>query len=274
MNGLHLILIYALPAVMLLATVEALVLSWVRRGDYDWRPYFASLADGLVRQYLVQVYLPLTLAAPVMAWAWTHRLATVPLPGVWAFLLLFLGLEFCYYWFHRVAHRMRWFWASHAVHHSPNVYNLSVAYRFGWTGGLAGNGLFFAPLVWIGFRPEVVFAALSLNLLYQFWLHVEWIPRLGPLEWVLNTPSHHRAHHATNPEYIDGNYGGVLIVFDRLFGTFKPERDDIPCRYGLVEPLLSNNPLKIAFHGWGKLFRDVLAAPSWRRRLTLPFTAP
>ena len=137
---------------------------------------------------------------------------------------------------------MRWFWATHAVHHSPNEFNLGIAYRFGWTGRLAGNAVFFVPMIWLGFPPKAVFAALALNLLYQFWLHTEWVPKLGWLEYVLNTPSHHRVHHASNADYIDRNYGGVLIVFDRLFGTFAAERDDLPCRYGLVTPLVSHQP--------------------------------
>jgi sterol desaturase/sphingolipid hydroxylase (fatty acid hydroxylase superfamily) len=179
-------------------------------------------------------------------------------------VLLFLGQEFCYYWFHRCSHRVRWLWVSHAVHHSPNQLNLSAAYRFGWTGRLSGTAMFFVPLVWLGFPPPVVFATLSLNLLYQFWLHVDWIPKLGPLELVFNTPSHHRVHHAANAEYLDANYGGVLIIFDRLFGTLRLERDETPCRYGLVEPLRSNNPVWIAFHEWIALVRDLWAMRNWR----------
>ncbi len=170
-----------------------------------------------------------------------------------------MGQEFCYYWFHRAAHRVRWFWATHAVHHSPNEFNLGIAYRFGWTGRLAGNAVFYVPMIWLGFPPQAVFATLALNLLYQFWLHTEWVPKLGWLEYVLNTPSHHRVHHASNAEYIDRNYGGVLIVFDRLFGTFAAERDDLPCRYGLVTPLMSNNPIRIAFHEWLKMAKDLSA---------------
>ena len=148
--------------------------------------------------------------------------------------------------------------------HSPNQLNLSAAYRFGWTGRLSGTAVFFAPLVWLGFPQPVVFATLSLNLLYQFWLHAEWIPKLGPFELVFNTPSHHRVHHASNPEYLDANYGGVLIIFDRLFGTLRTERHELPCRYGLVEPLRSNNPVRIAFHEWISLARDLSAIRSLR----------
>lgn len=258
-------LIYFVPVVILLATIEGLVLSRTMKRCYNWRAYLASLGDVLGREAL-NIYLPLSLAGPAIGWAWSHRIATLPLQGAASFGLLFLGLELAYYWFHRLSHRVRWLWASHAVHHSPNELNLSAAYRFGWTGRPSGTAIFFVPLVWLGFSPSVVFGALSLNLLYQFWLHAAWIPKLGWLEYVLNTPSHHRVHHAANPEYLDANYGGVLIVFDRLFGTYIPERDDRPCRYGLVKPLRSNNTVVIAFHEWRALVRDLGQARSWHER--------
>ena len=258
------VLAWSLPAVIVLATVEGLVLTFVARRAYDWRSWAASATDAVVRQYLVAALVSASLAGPLIELAWTHRLARVPLNGVAAFAVLFLGQELCYYWFHRAAHRVRWFWATHAVHHSPNEFNLGIAYRFGWTGKLAGNALFFVPMIWLGFAPDAVFATLSLNLLYQFWLHTEWVPRLGWLEYVLNTPSHHRVHHASNADYIDANYGGVLIVFDRLFGTFVAERDDLPCRYGLTTPLVSHNPVRIAFHEWLNMANDLRQARSWR----------
>jgi sterol desaturase/sphingolipid hydroxylase (fatty acid hydroxylase superfamily) len=264
MATLRLIFIYSVPVVIFLATLEALVLWFRERGEYDWRAYSASLADLLVRQYFIYTLLPVGLADPVIAWAWTHRIVTVPLNAVAAFVALFLGQEFCYYWFHRCNHRVRWLWATHAVHHSSNQLNLSAAYRFGWTGRLSGAPIFFVPMVWLGFPAPVVFATLNLNLLYQFWLHVDWVPKLGVLELLFNTPSHHRVHHAANTEYLDANYGGVLIKFDRLFGTLRIERDELPCRYGLVEPLRSNNPMRIAFHQWIALARDLSAARTWR----------
>jgi sterol desaturase/sphingolipid hydroxylase (fatty acid hydroxylase superfamily) len=274
MPSLAQILTYSLPAVIVIATVEAVVLGFVMRRRYDWKAYLASLADALSRQYLVGVFLPLSIAGPLIGWAWTHRLATIPLSGPVAFVVLFLGQELCYYWFHRASHRVRWFWASHAVHHSPNELNLGAAYRFGVTGRLTGTVAFYAPLIWLGFPPGAVFATLSLNLLYQFWLHATWIPKLGWLEYVLNTPSHHRVHHAANPEYLDANYGGVLIIFDRLFGTFVEERADLPCRYGLVHPLRSNNPVVIAFHEWRALAGDLWHATSWSARWHHVFGPP
>ncbi|KLN52580.1 sterol desaturase family protein [Variovorax paradoxus] len=258
--------------VLAAATLEGLVQSFVRRRSYDWRAYGASLADAVGRRAVDAA--GLSIAAPVLAWAHAHRVDTIALSTPAAFALLFVGQEFCYYWYHRAAHRVRWFWATHAVHHSPNELTLAAALRLGWTGKLTGTALFFAPLVWLGFPPLAVLAALAANLLYQFWLHAPWMPRLGPLEWIFNTPTHHKVHHASNPEYLDRNYGGVLIVFDRLFGTFVQERADVPIRYGLTTPLRTHNPLRIAFHEWGRLGRDLWRAKGWGARISILLGPP
>src|ERR1700742_437939 len=261
------ILQFALPGAIAIATLEALFLALVMRKNYNWRAYFASLADALGREYVVMTFLTLSITAPAVGFAWKHRLFTVPLDTVTSVVLLVVLQDFSYYWFHRASHRIRWFWATHAIHHSSNELNLAASYRFGWTGRLTGSSVFYVPMIWLGFAPAPVFIALGFNLLYQFWIHTEWIPKLGWLEYVLNTPSHHRVHHASNVEYLDRNYGGILIVWDRLFCTFVSERDDVPCRYGLVKPLLSNNPLVIGFHEWAALLRDAWRARSWRERL-------
>ena len=262
------VLQFSLPGVIVIATLEGIVTAVVMRRSYNWRAYLASLADALGRQYVVLIFLPLSLAGPAIDFAWRHRLVTIPLNSVTAVALLVIAQDFSYYWFHRCSHRVRWFWATHAIHHSSNEFNLAAAYRFGWTGRLSGVGIFYVPMIWLGFPPGPVFVAASVALLYQFWLHAEWIPKLGWLEHVLNTPSHHRVHHAANPEYLDRNYGGIFIVFDRLFGTFVAERDDLPCRYGLVTPVRSNNPIIIALHEWAALARDLGRARSWRERFT------
>lgn len=263
----------ALPLLVLAAALtEGLVQTFVRRQGYDWRAFAASMADALGRHAVDLA--GVSLATPVLVWAHAHRIQTLELSSPLAFALLFFGLEFFYYWYHRAAHRVRWFWATHAVHHSPNELTLAAALRLGWTGKLTGTGLFFAPLVWLGFPPTAVFAALGINLLYQFWLHAPWLPRLGALEWVFNTPTHHKVHHASNPEYLDCNYGGVLIVFDRLFGTFVDLRDDVPPRYGLTTPLLTHNPLRIATHEWVNLARDLRQARGWPARLAMVFGPP
>lgn len=253
------LLYVALPTVVLASLVEALVLAW--RGGYNWRAMGVSLAD-LAGRTAVSLLLPLSIATPLVNWAWEHRIATLTLDTWQSFAIIFVGQEFCYYWYHRAAHRVRWFWGNHAVHHSPNELNLSAAYRIGMFGRLTGTPLFFVPLVYLGFPLRVVLAALTLNLLYQFWIHATWIPKLGWLEGWINTPSAHRVHHAANLDYLDANYGGVLLVFDRLFGTYRPERDDLPCRYGLVHPMTSYNPIRVELQQWIDLARDLAGARS------------
>lgn len=263
-------LLVALPIVVASSLIEAWVLS--RRQAYDWRATGLSLIDMVVRIGM-QIFLPLTLAAPLIGWAYRHRLGDIALDSGWAIAALFIGQEFCYYWYHRCAHRVRWFWCNHSIHHSPNQLNLSAAYRIGILGRLSGTPLFFVPLVWLGFPVRIVFAALTLNLLYQFWIHATWIPRLGWLEGVLNTPSAHRVHHASNLEYLDANYGGVLLVFDRLFGTYRAERPELPCRYGLVKPFSGYNPLRLEFGPWIALGHDLRAARGlrgWLGTLLMP----
>ena len=207
--------------------------------------------------------LPMAIAAGALQQLWNHRLYTLPLDEGWTWVVLFFGQELCYYWMHRADHRVRWLWATHAVHHSPHTLNLSAAYRLGWTTRLSIAPIFFAPLVLAGFPPVLVGGVLAANLFYQFWLHATWLPRLGPLEWILNTPAHHRVHHASNPEYLDANFGGVLIVFDRLFGTFVAERPGVAIRYGLVEPIQ-----------WRAIFRDLARSTSIRGALSAAFGPP
>lgn len=265
------LLFFALPGVVLASLLEAWVLS--RRSAYDWRAMGVSLLD-LVARVGMKIFLPLSIVTPLVIAAHEHRLWTIALEGWVAVLLLFVGQEFCYYWYHRAAHRVRWFWCNHAVHHTPNQLNLAAAYRIGVLGRITGTAVFFVPLVWLGFPVRVVFEVLSLNLLYQFWIHATWIPKLGWLEYVFNTPSAHRVHHAANLDYLDANYGGVLIVFDRLFGTYRAEREDLPCRYGLVTPVASYNPLVIEFSQWAKLFKDLARAPNLRAFLGYLFMPP
>jgi sterol desaturase/sphingolipid hydroxylase (fatty acid hydroxylase superfamily) len=152
---------------------------------------------------------------------------------------------------------VRWFWATHPVHHSPTRFNLTAGIRLGWTGAVTGHFLFYVPLALIGFNPLAIATVLGANLAYQFFIHSELVPRLGPLEWVLNTPTHHKVHHACNETCLDKNYGGTLIVFDRLFGTFAAPPENEPLRYGLVGRAPSSNPLTIVFGEWASMIRDL-----------------
>ena len=266
------ILLYALLIVFLASLLEAAICSRGPAG-YDWRSFGVSMVNWTMRT-LIGRLLPISVATPVFVFAWDHRIATIPLSGWTSIVLLFFGQELCYYWFHRSSHRVRWFWAHHSVHHTPNDLTLAAALRSGVFGRLIGVPLFFAPLVWLGFPPSVVLATLSLNLLYQFWIHATWIPNLGWLELVLNTPSAHRVHHAANTEYLDSNYGGVLIVFDRLFGTYRKEDASIPIRYGLVKPQTSYNPLRIEVGQWLSLFHDMVRSRSLRTAAMLAVMPP
>ncbi|ATB43571.1 sterol desaturase [Cystobacter fuscus] len=252
------LLVLSLGATLL----EILAYKFVFKREYGWRSALATLAVIVGRGFTRLI--PIALVLPGAAWLYEHRLFDASAHGVVSWVVLFFGIEFFYYWYHRLGHRVRWFWLSHAVHHSTNEINLVAAGRLAWTSQITGAYVIFTPLALLGFTPETILAGYALNLSYQFWIHADWFPKLGFLEGILNTPSAHRVHHAANLDYLDANYGGVLMLFDRLFGTYTPERDDLPCRYGLVHPLTTNNPLKIVFHQFGPFLRDVMSARSPR----------
>jgi sterol desaturase/sphingolipid hydroxylase (fatty acid hydroxylase superfamily) len=200
---------------------------------------------------------------------WVYRFHLVEIGYAWwAFALCFLLDDLAYYAFHRSAHRVRWFWASHVVHHTSERYNLSTALRQTWTGFLSLNFLFRLPLFLIGFPPPMVFFCVGVNLVYQYWIHTETIRRMPRwFEAVMNTPAHHRVHHAVNPRYLDRNYAGVFIVWDRMFGSFEAERGDDPPRYGTVKPLGSYNLFWAALHEWVEMARDARRAPGLKAKL-------
>ncbi len=252
----------AVPVFVGLVLLEMVAVRLRRRGAYEWHDAGASLALGLGST--VAGALVAAPVAGIASFVFQFRLFEVPFAW-WAFLAAFVLDDLAYYVFHRTAHRVRWFWASHVVHHSSQHYNLTTALRQTWTGFFSLSFLFRLPLFLIGFPPAMVVFVAGLNLVYQFWIHTEQIGRMPRwFEAVMNTPSHHRVHHATNPCYLDRNYAGVFIVWDRLFGTFAPERADEPCRYGIVRNLPTFNPLWAAIHEWVAIGRDVLAARSLR----------
>jgi sterol desaturase/sphingolipid hydroxylase (fatty acid hydroxylase superfamily) len=203
---------------------------------------------------LVEVVI-LGLAAGLVPWSLGH--------GWTAWAIGLIGIDLCYYWDHRAGHEIRLLWASHVVHHSSQRYNLSTALRQTWTGEY--TVLFFLPVALLGVPVEIVLACWSINLLYQFWIHTEAIDKLWrPVELVFNTPSHHRVHHGSQSQYLDRNYAGVLIIWDRLFGTFEPEGE--PVVYGLTKNIRTYNPLRVATHEYVALWRDLRTASSWRHR--------
>ncbi|XXF78708.1 sterol desaturase family protein [Myxococcaceae bacterium GXIMD 01537] len=262
----------AIPVFVITLVLEAWLVTRMRREGrevvgYAPRDTAASLSMGLGNVAInlgwkgvtFAVYLALYEATPL-------RMGT----GPWAWVLLFFAEDLCYYGYHRIHHESRFFWASHVVHHSSQHYNLSTALRQTWTPmtGLA----FWAPLALLGFHPTMIAVQMSISLLYQYWIHTEAIGRMGPLEWVLNTPSHHRVHHASDEKYLDKNYAGILIIWDRLFGTFQPE-EERPT-YGLTKNLQTFNPLRIAFHEYAAIWRDVRKPNPWKVRLGYAFRGP
>lgn len=193
--------------------------------------------------------------------------------GPFTFVLLMVAQDFCYYWFHRASHRIRWMWAAHVVHHSSENMNFSTAFRQSLMYPFAGMWVFWLPLVILGFDPNWVVFVVLLNLGLQFFVHTQAVRKLGPLEWLFNTPSHHRVHHGRNPQYIDKNYAGILIIWDKLFGTFVPEDETVI--YGITKPVNSFNPLKVTFSEWRDMFSDVTTKGlSFSERLKLLFAPP
>ena len=207
------------------------------------------------------------IAFPVYAFLYHHRLLDLELN--WAMgLLTFLGVDFCFYWMHRSSHRIRWFWAAHVVHHSSERMNFSTAMRQNATNIFNGMWLFYVPLALIGFNPVWIGVAYALSLVYQFFIHTTLVGKLpGWVETVFNTPSHHRVHHGRNPGYIDRNYGGTLIVWDRLFGTFVAEDEQAPPDYGITRPIHSRNLLVLWTHEYVDLFRAMARPGGLQARL-------
>jgi len=270
MNSSH-IPTLVLPVTIMLFALEVWMIK--KRGKtYPWAEVGTSVLAAIGYK-MVNVASGLALAG-LYYLVWENRLFTVPMDAWWAWVLLFFGNEFCFYWSHRLSHECRWLWASHAVHHSMEHLNLPATYRIGWTVPISGNWMFWLPLMWLGFHPAAVLLMLSIGFVYQTVLHTEQVGKLGPFEWIFNTPAHHQVHHAKNRAYLDRNYGAVLIIFDRLFGTFAKENPADPCHYGLLTPIGSNNVLRIQFNEWIHMFKDVRKTRSWRERFRYLFGRP
>ena len=203
------------------------------------------------------------------------RLFSISPSSPWAWVAIFFLDDFIYYWFHRISHECRFWWAAHVNHHSSQEYNLSTAVRQSWTSVIVGTWMPWIPFAFLGFPPTMILAQQGFNLFYQFWIHTEVVQRMPAwFEYLFNTPSHHRVHHASNPRYLDRNYAGVLMAWDRLFGTFVAERDEEPPRYGIVKNIATFNPIRIAFHEWAAIVRDVADAQSIREAAGAVFGPP
>jgi sterol desaturase/sphingolipid hydroxylase (fatty acid hydroxylase superfamily) len=258
-----------------LAVILEIVLARMGRANarYETRDTAVSLAMGLGSSIAGTLVGGVIFAASL--WVYQHRIFTIPITAVWAWVVLFFAEDLTYYAFHRLSHERRFWWASHVNHHTSTHYNLSTALRQTWTGGIAGTWLLWLPLSFLGFPPAMVAIQKGISLVYQFWIHTEAIKRMPAwFEAVFNTPSHHRVHHARNPRYLDANYAGVLIIWDRMFGTFIPETGEEPCRYGTVKNLTSFNLLTNVFHEWIGIGRDLWASRSLREVLGYLFGPP
>jgi sterol desaturase/sphingolipid hydroxylase (fatty acid hydroxylase superfamily) len=265
------VILWSIPAFLLLLVVEWVSYRFHPDDDevgYDPRDTATSLAMGIGSIGFDLLWKIPLVALYVALWELTPLRVELTW---WTLPLVLLGQDFLYYWSHRCHHIVRVLWASHVVHHSSRRFNLSTALRQPWTG--FSSGLFYLPLIVCGVPPYLLAFAQSLNLLYQFWIHTERIDRLPRwFEAVLNTPSHHRVHHASNGSYLDRNFGGILIVWDRLFGSFEDERDR--CIYGLTTNIDTYNPLRVALHEYGAIWRDVVRARGVLRRAAFVFASP
>ncbi len=254
------IILYAIPFFILAMALELYVTTRAQLKHvkgYEVKDAFASIAMGLGNVFLGFASKAIVLL--VFFWIYdNYRLFEIPIVW-WSFVLLFFADDFSYYWFHRISHECRLFWASHVVHHSSQHYNLSTALRQTWSGGFY-TFIFWLWLPLLGFHPAMIMLQMSISLLYQFWIHTEAIDKMPRwFEAIFNTPSHHRVHHGSNPIYLDRNHAGILIIWDRLFGTFQPELKEEKVTYGLVKNIKTFNPIKIAFIEWIYMFRDALS---------------
>ena len=264
----NLIIIYAIPAFLGLLFLEAIAAALLRRDLYEFKDTAASLTMG-IGNVIVGLF---SKAMVFGIFTFAHKFAIFKIGYTWwAWALCFVADDFSYYWFHRTSHECRLWWASHVIHHSSQRYNLGTALRQTWTGSFY-SFIFWLWMPLVGFPPVMILTMQAISLLYQFWIHTEIIKHMGPFEWVMNTPSHHRVHHASNTQYLDKNHAGTLIIWDRLFGTFAPEQE--PVVYGLTKNIGTYNPLRIAFHEWADIGRDLASAHTWSERWRYIFGRP
>ena len=261
------LIVASIPLFFILIGIEILAARILEKKVYRLPDSIADLGCGMIEQ-LLGVLAKGSLFAVYLAIYANARILDLSEASWAVFAVCFVAVDFLYYWFHRMSHEIGAFWAAHSVHHQSEEYNLTVALRQGAFQGFI-SWVYYLPLALIGFPPAVFLTCSALNTLYQFWIHTRLVGRLGPIEWIFNTPSHHRVHHGRNPRYIDRNHAGVFIVWDRLFGTFVPETDE-PV-YGIVKPFSSFNPLWANFAAWADLARVSRNGATFADRVR-PFT--
>ncbi|MFN8357353.1 MAG: sterol desaturase family protein [Spirosomataceae bacterium] len=266
------LILYAVPIFIATVILEAIIVTYQQRDYIQTKDTFTSLAMGIGN--LLTGLITKTPIWLLYVYLYEHfRVFTLSMDYWWVWVLAFFADDFSYYWFHREAHLVRWFWASHVVHHSSQKYNLATALRQTWTGNLTGSFIFYLWMPIVGFHPVTIVTMQQISLLYQYWIHTETIGKLWkPIEFVFNTPSHHRVHHASDLQYLDKNYAGILIIWDRLFGTFI-EEDERPT-YGLTKNINTYNPVRVAFNEWISIGNDLLKAGSLKNAIGYLFNPP
>lgn len=270
------VVILSIPIFFVLILIELIFDYYHRRknkkGSYRLNDSFTNISCGIIDQTTGVFAKVLTIGVYALVYEVFINLIPWTIPSNWAtWILCFFAVDLAYYWSHRLSHQVNLFWTGHVVHHQSEEYNLSVALRQGAFQKVLMLWVYL-PLAIIGFPTEWFVISIGLNLLYQFWIHTEYIDRMGIFEYVLNTPSHHRVHHGRNPKYIDKNHAGVFIIWDRLFGTFK-EEEERPT-YGITRPLNTFNPVVAHVQPFADLWRETLSIPSWRDRIRFVFAPP
>jgi sterol desaturase/sphingolipid hydroxylase (fatty acid hydroxylase superfamily) len=266
------VIVLATPVFLVLIALEFFI--GLRRGHnvYRLNDTLSSIGLGMMSQVsgvFVKVF-----TIGIYSWIHSHSAQfELSADAVWVWILALLLYDFCYYWLHRAGHRVAILWAAHVVHHQSEEYNLSTALRQTSSGALLG-WVFYIPMAVVGVPPKVFAVVALIDLLYQFWVHTRLVGSLGWFDRVFCSPSNHRVHHAVNDQYLDKNYGGILVIWDRMFGTFAPERAELPCVYGTRQPLRSWNPIWANLQVYADLWRRSNQATSWRDRLQLWFRPP
>ncbi|TVQ50957.1 MAG: sterol desaturase family protein [Saprospirales bacterium] len=261
---------FAIPAFIALLLAEIIFSAISKKELYETKDTLSSLSMGIGNVLSGILGKAIVFGAYMLVWQFSlWDLGT----AWWVWILLFFAEDLTYYWFHRNSHNIRYFWASHVVHHSSQKYNLSTALRQTWTGNFSGSFIFWLWLPLVGFHPVMVMTMQAISLIYQFWIHTEAVGKLPRwIEFIFNTPSHHRVHHSSDLKYLDKNHAGVLILWDKLFGTFQ-EEEEKP-NYGLTRNVNTYNPVIIGFHEWRDLARDIAEAPDLKAAWMYAFGPP
>lgn len=259
----------SIPIFFILILIELSYSFYKKLGYYRLNDSISNLSQGTGQQ-LLDIFMKASLFFGYTYIYTNWRFFTIQTTWIVA-ILLFIGVDFFYYWFHRMSHQVNALWAAHIVHHQSEEYNLTVALRQSWIQGWF-SWVFYLPLAFLGFNPILFLTISSLVTLYQFWIHTKAIKHLGFLEYILNTPSHHRVHHGSNPKYIDKNHAGTLIIWDKMFGTFQKEEEEVV--YGITKPLASWNPIWANLHYWNELLASAKKASSFKDRVKIFIMPP